>query len=222
MRHQTLAKAMSDFLDDPAFPCVAAKSALKQRQVISHSYGSLTDAHADHQILADIYAFIAGYRASGSLFQSCILEFNDPQEMTELEFEQAIWERLQALSDLDQRRFDWDQRVAADPEAPAFSFSLGGEAFFIIGMHPGASRASRRYVRPALALNLHDQFERLRADGRYDRMRDVIRRRDEAYCGFANPVLRNFGDLSEARQYSGRAVSADWKCPFRPGLVSDE
>ena len=34
-----------------------------------------------------------------------------------------------------------------------------GEAFFVVGQHPGASRTARRYTRPTLIFNLHDQFE---------------------------------------------------------------
>lgn len=136
--------------------------------------------------------------------------------MSELAFEQAMWERLQALHDLDARTCEWDGSAASDPASPDFSFSLRGKAFFVIGMHPKASRRSRRYWRPALVFNLHEQFEALRRQGRYDRMRDVIRKRDAAHCGSVNPTLRNFGERSEARQYSGRAVREDWRCPFRP------
>ena len=32
----------------------------------------------------------------------------------------------------------------------------------------------------------------------------------------AGPLLARFGEGSEARQYSGRAVTADWRCPFSP------
>jgi uncharacterized protein len=29
-------------------------------------------------------------------------------------------------------------------------------------------------------------------------------------------MLDSFGESSEARQYSGRTVPADWACPFHP------
>ena len=63
--------------------------------------------------------------------------------------------------------------------------------------------------------NLHDQFERLREEGRYERMRERIIERDIALAGDANPMLARHGETSEARQYSGRAVGEDWQCPFR-------
>jgi FPC/CPF motif-containing protein YcgG len=63
--------------------------------------------------------------------------------------------------------------------------------------------------------NLHDQFERLREEGRYERMRERIIERDVAIAGSVNPMLARHGEASEARQYSGRKVSENWTCPFR-------
>ena len=66
-----------------------------------------------------------------------------------------------------------------------------------------------------MVFNLHDQFERLREEGRYDRMRDKIIARDVALAGTPNPMLAQHGEASAARQFSGRAVNDDWQCPFR-------
>jgi len=33
-------------------------------------------------------------------------------------------------------------------------------------------------------------------------------------------VLARYGEASEARQYSGRAVNDDWVCPFRQRSVA--
>ena len=63
-----------------------------------------------------------------------------------------------------------------------------------------------------MLFNLHDQFERLRADGLYEKLRATILERDEALQGSINPMLSRHGELSEARQYSGRAVEEDWRC----------
>ena len=92
--------------------------------------------------------------------------------------------------------------------------SFGGEAFFVVGLHPQSSRPARRFEAPAMVFNLHDQFERLRAEGRYDKLRGTILQRDEQLAGSINPMLAEHGTTSAARQYSGRAVSDAWKCPF--------
>jgi FPC/CPF motif-containing protein YcgG len=52
--------------------------------------------------------------------------------------------------------------------------------------------------------------------GVYHKVRNKIRERDIALQGNINPVLEDFGERSEARQYSGRQVESNWKCPFHP------
>jgi len=79
-----------------------------------------------------------------------------------------------------------------------------------------ALRDSRHPDGPALVFNLHEQFEALRASGKYARLRDVIRERDAALQGTINPMVSDHGNSSEARQYSGRAVESDWVAPFEP------
>jgi hypothetical protein len=54
----------------------------------------------------------------------------------------------------------------------------------------------------------------LRGDGRYSRMQSATRARDEALQGSINPNLADFGTAAETRQYSGRKVDDDWRCPF--------
>ena len=77
-----------------------------------------------------------------------------------------------------------------------------------------------------LVFNLHAQFERLRAEGRYEKLRASILERDQALAGSVNPMLARHGEASEARQYSGRVVDADWRCPMQgrpePAAGSDD
>jgi FPC/CPF motif-containing protein YcgG len=62
--------------------------------------------------------------------------------------------------------------------------------------------------------NPRAQFERLRAEGTFERLRTVVRERDLEVQGSLNPNLADFGEQSEARQYSGRATEPQWRCPF--------
>ena len=64
-----------------------------------------------------------------------------------------------------------DPSVSSNPAEPDFSLSFGGRAFFVVGLHPNASRPARRFPRPSLVFNLHKQFEWLRNSGVYERMR---------------------------------------------------
>ena len=125
-----------------------------------------------------------------------------------------LWQRLQALSNLDAENYDYDRRVDSDPASAHFSFSLKQEAFFIIGLHPGSKRPARQFSYPTLAFNPHQEFEKLRATHHYEPMKKVVRKRDLAYSGSINPMLTDFGEVSEAIQYSGKFYSRDWQCPF--------
>jgi len=142
--------------------------------------------------------------------------FREHEPLDELAFERRLWSQLQRLHDLDARYHPWDARVSDDPESAKFSFSVAGDAFFVIGMHPGASRTARRFAWPTLVFNAHEQFENLRADGRFEPLQSRIRDREVLLDGRINPNLADYGYHSEARQYSGRPTEPTWTCPFRP------
>lgn len=199
----------------PAFPCVGAKSALAQDSLEFTVAGDLRCPSDDARILSVLQKF-AGSVAPTDLFASQIVVFPATPRLDEVAFEAALWARLQGLSDLDRRDHGWDPEVSCDPASPQFSLSLGGRAFYVVGLHPGASRKARRFDRAALVFNLHSQFEQLRADGRYERVREAITTRDVEFDGSANPMLASHGEASEARQYSGRVVGPEWRCPFTP------
>jgi len=201
---------------DPAFPCVGAKSALARgtlKELVCHSLVSGWD---DVRIHSELLEWVFEYRRDPAGLRSLAVVFDGPEGLSEEAFEAAMWERIQSLADKDEWRGQhYDARVSPDPSDPHFSLSFGGEAFFVVGLHPNASRPARRFPRPTLVFNLHDQFERLREAGSYERMRERILERDVELAGDVNPMLARHGEASEARQYSGRLVGADWQCPFR-------
>lgn len=206
------------------FPCVGAKSALNRGTLTILHAADLTSAWDDLPIHQALSSFAADYKADPGLFRSFAVVFDRPGDLSEAGFERALWDRVRSLTDKDSwRGHAVDERVSTDPDDPHFSLSFGGEAFFVVGLHPNASRPARRFERPVLVFNLHDQFEELRRTGRYEPLRSAILARDEALAGTINPMLARHGSVSEARQYSGRAVDADWACPFsgRPTSAAD-
>ena len=210
-----LAERFRAFIRTSDFSCVGAKSAMARDQLRILVARDLSSAWDDLRILPELIDFVRAYREEPRLYQSFVVLFEGPRTLTEDAFETHLWSRLQSLSDKDAwLGQDVDSRVSQDPEHPHFSLSFGGEAFFVVGLHPGASRLARRFERPAMVFNLHDQFEQLRSEGIYNRLRDTILQRDLQLNGSANPMLARFGENSEARQYSGRVVDDDWRCPF--------
>jgi FPC/CPF motif-containing protein YcgG len=64
--------------------------------------------------------------------------------------------------------------------------------------------------------NPHAQFERLREEGKFKKMKEVVRQREEQLEGDISPVLADFGADTEAKQYAGRVVEPGWHPPFVP------
>lgn len=212
---ERLETLLFDHVDDRAFPCVGAKSAMARGTLDVLACSRIDSAWDDVRIHDALMRLAENYRRDRAMYRSFAVVFEGPGDLSEPEFERALWQRVQSLSDKDVwRGQDYDARVSADPDNPHFSLSFGGEAFFIVGLHPRASRPARRFERPTLVFNLHDQFERLRAEGKYETMREKILVRDEALAGSRNPMLARHGAASEARQYSGRVVDDRWACPF--------
>jgi FPC/CPF motif-containing protein YcgG len=212
MSMHSLKQNIEEYIGHKAFPCVGAKTALSKAQIEIFEGQSLLSADDDAELLDRLKTYIQNCRSDDSGFRSFIAAFPETPPLNEEQFEKALWNRLNSLHERDDA--DWDESVSADPDDKNFSFSLCGKAFYIVGMHPGASRPARRLPYPALVFNLHEQFERLRADGRYHTMRQIIRRRDTALAGSINPMLLDFGTRSEAIQYSGRNIEGVWTCPF--------
>lgn len=198
-----------------SFPCLAAKTALARDQVTHIEAMDIRCGKDDASIAEAIQAF-ASRRKPEHVFHSLVVHFPHTPALDEVAFEQHLFARLQGIHDVDRLRFAWDQTVSADPTSEKFSMSVGGQSFYVIGLHPGASRAARRLAHPAMVFNLHAQFEYLRQQGRYDRLREAIIERDVELNGSANPMLAVHGESSEALQYSGRHIEGAWECPFKP------
>ena len=211
-----LARRFITTVEKPDFPCVGAKSALGRGQMDILVARDLRSAWDDLRILPALATTVAKYRADRAIFRTLVVVFAGPEDLTEAEFERHLWARAQSLSDKD-AWFGYrpDPSVSADPDDPHFSLSFAGEAFFVVGLHPNASRPARRFSAPAMVFNLHNQFEVLREQQRYEKLRASILQRDVALAGSVNPMLARHGEASEARQYSGRVVGEDWRCPFR-------
>ena len=207
--------AFREFVLRPEFPCVSAKAAFNSSSYILRTYDQLGGRESTAELSIALCDFTQSDVVQASEYATFIAIFERPQQTDELEFENLFWQQLRRLHELDAARFDWDPNVRSDPSDPHFSFSFGGQALYVIGLHANSSREARRFPWPALVFNPHEQFERLRADGKWRRMQETIRARDHELQGTINPMLSDFGEESEARQYSGRAVEENWRAPFK-------
>jgi FPC/CPF motif-containing protein YcgG len=219
MRAQRVRDAFNAFVADPRYPCLAAKGLGGRDDYELHVFGSLGSAPASRALAARLGAFARDARRLGrdDALTAFVAVFPRHRPRGEAEFERRLWKQLQQLHDRDDPAPGWDRSVSDDPDDPRFAFSFAGCALFVIGLHPDSSRLARRFAWPTLVFNPHVQFERLRDQGLFERLRDRIRERDAALQGSINPSVADFGEVSEARQYSGRdTTNRSWRCPFHP------
>jgi FPC/CPF motif-containing protein YcgG len=211
--------AFNAFVADARYPCLAAKGLASRDDYHLGVYSALGSAAATRELAPGLGAFARRANDAGldDPLTAFVAVFDGSPRGSERAFERRLWIQLQRLHGRDDPGCRWDPAVSDDPGDPRFSFSFAGCAFFVIGLHPDSSRIARRFGWPALVFNPHEQFERLRHQGHYDRLRDQIRERDAALQGTINPNLADFGERSEARQYSGRDTTrSTWRCPFHP------
>jgi FPC/CPF motif-containing protein YcgG len=206
----------------PSFSCLGAKSAVRGGGYRLGIYDELGAPETTRALARDLAAFATGLDDDAEAEQdghagrltTFVASFLRPVPGDEIEFERLLWAQLQALHESDPVH-TWDPSVSSDPEDAHFSFSIAGRAFFVVGLHAGSTRWARRFAWPTLVFNPHEQFERLRQEGHFTRLQALIRAREETLQGAVNSNLGDFGERSEARQYSGRPVDDEWRCPFR-------
>ncbi|MGW2329894.1 guanitoxin biosynthesis heme-dependent pre-guanitoxin N-hydroxylase GntA [Streptomyces sp. NPDC001700] len=213
---QDVEEELRSWIRGDSFTCLGARAALRQGTLVTHVYEELNSEDGTEKLHRNLIEFIDSNIYEGHDFASFMAVFRTPLECGEEEFEKVLWDQLGRLHRLDAESYSWSERFSSDVRSPDFAFSVAGHPFFIAGLNPSASRISRRFSYPALVFNSHVQFGRLKSDGTYAGLQRRIRAREMRLQGSINPMLADHGTSSEARQYSGRAVSADWKCPFHP------
>lgn len=208
------AKLLHTFILETKHPCIIARSSVRGNGCRFGVYPTLGSDEATAGLSRDLMLFLEERPLIQHPYASFMAVFERSQSIDEITFEKLLWKQLTKLHQASQEFFPWSNKTSADPSKPDFGFSFAGKAFYVVGMHPNSSRKARQFPHPMLVFNPHEQFEQLRAQNAYDKVKKVVRRNDLKLQGSLNPMLDDFGNSSEAKQYSGRAVSDHWKCPF--------
>ncbi|MEW1658523.1 guanitoxin biosynthesis heme-dependent pre-guanitoxin N-hydroxylase GntA [Streptomyces sp. NPDC093707] len=206
--------ALERFIHTHEFSCLGARSALKRDALTHRHYGELGDPRSAEQNHRDLLAYAAETRPllSSQSFRTFVATFDGPGDLDEPGYEEALWRHLQLMHDLDSDEHGLEEGYTSDPGRPEFGFHVGGMSFFLVGMHPGASRASRRSPAPAVAFNSLTQFMML--GEKFYSIQDAIRRREVRNNGSVNPSFVAYEYEQPARHFSGRFTEKDWTCPF--------
>ncbi len=218
-RASTLATLVHDqlvaLIRSPPYPCVGSKAAVSRGSYRFAKLPDLASKVAQASVANVLDCYLSEAAQLDPVYSTLICCFDGPPSTDEFAFERLLWELLQQLHDADASKgFGWDATASSDPSNPHFGFSFRETAFFLVGLHAGASRWARRFAWPTLIFNRHSQFQALRDAGQFEHLKIVIRERDAQLQGSHNPVLGGTKEFSEAKQYSGRNVEPDWVCPF--------
>ncbi|BDM70334.1 hypothetical protein HEK616_38210 [Streptomyces nigrescens] len=202
------------FIQSREFSCLGARAALKRDTITHRHYQRMGNERSAQENYRDLLEYVAALRPllSDQSFRTFVATFDEPGNVDELAYEGLIWQHLQLMHDIDSRTFGLDDGASSDPRTPNFGFHTGGHAFFVVGMHPGASRASRRFSTSAIAFNSLAQFVLL--GEKFYSMQGAIRRREAKNNGSVNPSFTVYEYEQPARHFSGRFTEEDWTCPY--------
>src|SRR4051794_8401265 len=158
----------------PGFSCIGAKAAFHDDAYAFASYSEFCSELSTAGLARDLFQFAKSRKVIESEYATFVAVFREPRNVDETTFERLLWQQLHQLHTLDSRYFDWNRSVSSNTDDPQFSFSFAGCAFYVIGMHRRSSRTARTIPWPTLVFNPHEQFERLRTDGKWRKMQRAI------------------------------------------------
>ncbi len=195
------------------YPCVGALRAVKKSEYRIGIYEGFGNGSSSEALKKDLLKFLAEQKTSNSPYLSFWASFPEDSVLSEQDFENRLWHELSCISSIDMS--PWDPNFSSNPQDKTFCFSLGGNAFFVVGLHSKSSRRSRTFPYPSMIFNLYEQFEIITRMNQYESMVQTNRKKGLIYEGDVNPMVEKFGDRWESIQFSGRQNDDNWKCPFR-------
>lgn len=207
-------KEIEALVTQKEYPCVAAIKSYFNDEYEVGLYKDFGSGNSGKNLRQDLQGFLEKLKVSQSPYYTFWGIFPDKKYVeSEEKFETDLWNELSHMTSEETKDLDW-QGKTTNPNDKNFGFHLFGENFFVVGLHPEASRKSRKFPWPTLIFNVFSQFQTLRDKSLYDPMVETNRKRDVKFQGDANPMALIHGDDWETIQFSGRKNSSQWKCPF--------
>lgn len=179
-----------------------------ERYIPLEIVGEMTDRENAAALCERIYTFIDQFEirnlsSEGKVqFASCVAAF-PTQEIHSLEDAgEKLFTLLKNMHEYDTKKgYTWAKDVSRNPKHPQFSFSLGGEAFFIPFFHKHTYAPARESSIPLLVFNSHRLFQVLREKGKFAAGRELIRENQLRRFGWVPELLSDYGDGLEFPQY---------------------
>ena len=146
----------------------------------------------------------------GTKFVTFAASFREPNIESQMEGAEYFYTLLKNLHNIDRQHFAWDPNpnVSDDIANPDFSFSVGGNSFFMPFLYEYSGSKSRRSMIPMVVFNAHIIFDKLRSikfnrnggeTNAYEQLETIIR--DRQTWG-VHPNLGEHGEVNEFVQYA--------------------
>jgi FPC/CPF motif-containing protein YcgG len=164
----------------------------------------MTDPQFAEGIMHDMLTFQEEFgipgdpKGKGKRFRSFVTAFAEPQPTSALHGTEMLYSLLGNMHDVNRQHYPWNEGYSNNTESPNFGFSAGESAFFIAYFHPQAYEQSRRSDVTFVVFNSHVMLEALKAEGKFAKLRDTIRSRQEE----VHPYLGDHGTTNEWLQYA--------------------
>ena len=139
----------------PDYPCLGARSVFRRDRATVRVYDELDAPATVPLLLGDLEDFASSVDADAG-FASFIAIFCGPRITDEPHFERLMWSQLGRLHAAD--KDPWSDTVSSDPDDKHFAYSVSGTPYFIVGLHPLASRDARRTPAPTLVFNPYQNW----------------------------------------------------------------
>jgi FPC/CPF motif-containing protein YcgG len=163
------------------------------------------------QVCTGIYTFvekfeIASIGKEGRLSPDNFASFDVAFTATEFANEQGAAIELYALL-VNMHRYDvsqgyaWAKGVSNDPRNPNFQMSIGGYAWFLPLLWPGAYAPARRFPHAYLPWQSNNLFDALRKAKKYDAAQNLVRENEIKAHGFVPALLGELGKNLEILSY---------------------
>ena len=132
-------REFASFVGSASFSCLVGKGVVHQNAHVVKVYPPLGTQAAASALATDLNAFAAAEHDPMKL-RAFVAVFPRFAPRTEHAFEKRLWAQLQHLHEHDDPDVEWDPSVSDDADDPMFSFSFGGHAYFVVGLHAYSSR----------------------------------------------------------------------------------
>jgi FPC/CPF motif-containing protein YcgG len=215
----TMKEEFREHIMSKYFPYLNAKIVFQRNTFYFGFYDILASKHTTMLLWHHLMDFInrqSDFWTNNQIFTRYVACFRTLRDIDEIVFERLLWKQLQLIHAEDvQNGIKWAENDSDNPTDSNFIFSIGGRAFFIVGLHPNSSRKARRFQTPTITFNSLDQFTNLRQLKMFNEVKQVIRNNDLLQNKSINPNLIINHQKSDAFEYSGKLIHEDWIPNFK-------